>query len=139
MKFRHIGIVPLNIESSIKFYEEFLGFKIEVDTLETGKFVNKICGLQENSVRTVKMSSCGQIVLELLEFKNDSKVTKSKKVTDSGYTHMAITVVDVDKMYNLWKDKIEFTTYPLNSPDKKAKVTFCEDPDGNLIELVQEI
>lgn len=139
MKFRHVGIVPKDINSSIEFYTDLLGFKKEKDILEVGEFVNKICGLEGISVRTVKMSLDGEIVLELLEFGNNKETSKSREIMEHGYTHMAITVTDIEEIYNLLKEKVEFTTHPLTSPDKKAKVTFCKDPDGNLIELVQEI
>ena len=138
--FRHIGIVSEDIERSIEFYQNFFGFVVVKDVIEEGKFVNNICGIEDKSVRTVKMSLNGKIALELLHFDGQCDNVSSKALTEKGYTHMALTVKNISKLYvKMCSCNIEFTTEPLISPDGKAKVTFCKDPDGNFIELVQEL
>lgn len=141
MNFRHAGIVTQNIEELILFYKNALGFSIKKDVLETGEFVSSICGLSNIKVRTVKMSLNDNIVLELLDFKNvDNSCNSERNITDKGYTHMALTVSNLDKLYSsMLKEGVHFTTKPLISPDGNAKVTFCKDPDGNLLELVEEL
>ena len=141
MKFRHSGIVTNDIERSISFYTEMLGFKVEKDNLETGNFIDLICGLKNTTVRTVKMSLGGEIVLELLDFQSHpSESDYGHNITNRGYTHIALTVNNLDQVYNLLNlNGLEFNCPPTESPDGKAKVTFCRDPEGNLIELVEEI
>ena len=39
----------------------------------------------------------------------------------------------------LLKNNVKFTAPPQLTPDGYAKVTFCEDPDGTPIELVEVI
>ena len=142
MIFRHAGIVTKNINSLIDFYQNILGFKIEKDLIETGTFISSICGIPNTEVRTVKMSLNNVVVLELLDFKNNNEdKLNSRHIMSNGYTHIALTVDNLDELFVFMKNEkhIEFTTEPLISPDGKAKVTFCRDPDGNLIELVQEL
>jgi len=117
-----------------------LGFEIENDNLETGVFVSTICGLNNTEVRTVKMSLQGKVVLELLHFLSHPGEEYRKEITKLGYTHIALTVKDLDQVYDkLSINGLEFHCPPKISPNGKAKVTFCRDPEGNLLELVEEL
>ena len=72
-----------------------------------------------------------------------SKSHENKKDRDFftiGASHLAFTVDDLQKTYeHLLKNGIKFNAPPQSPPDGKAKVTFCEDPDGTPIELVEVI
>ena len=55
-----------------------------------------------------------------------------------GASHVAFTVQDIEKLYqDLSKKNIKFNAPPQKSPDGLVKVTFCKDPDGTPIELVE--
>ncbi|MBI3088771.1 MAG: VOC family protein, partial [Candidatus Colwellbacteria bacterium] len=55
-----------------------------------------------------------------------------------GCTHVAFTVANLDKEYKrLTEAGIVFNSPPQLPPDGYAKVAFCKDPDGTLIELVE--
>ena len=41
--------------------------------------------------------------------------------------------------FSLTEEGIEFNYPPQTSPDGKVKVAFCRDPDGTLIEMVEEL
>ncbi len=57
---------------------------------------------------------------------------------DFGFTLIAFTVDDLDREYErLRAAGVAFNARPQTSPDGYAKVTFCRDPEGNLIELVE--
>jgi catechol 2,3-dioxygenase-like lactoylglutathione lyase family enzyme len=140
MNFRHCGLVVDDVEKSIVFYTQMLGFQVEKDNLETGKFIDLICGLKNTIVRTVKMSLNETMVLELLQFQSHPSGDYRREITNRGFTHIALTVDNLDEVYNrLQVDGLEFHCLPQISPDGNAKVTFCRDPEGNLLELVEEI
>ena len=140
MKFRHCGLVVSDIEKSIKFYTEMLGFNVEKDNLETGSFIDLICGLKNTIVRTVKMSLEEKIVLELLEFQSHPSPDYRREIISKGFTHIALTINDLDEIYDkLYINGLECYCSPQISPDGNAKVTFCKDPEGNLLELVEEL
>ncbi|MBF0405782.1 MAG: VOC family protein [Candidatus Riflebacteria bacterium] len=142
ISFRHVGIVVENMKKSLEFYQNLLGFTIKKDTNEDTCFIEKILGKHFQSLHTVKLSfPVGDGLLELLEFipvSNDKYL--GGKVSTRGISHFALTVCDVDQFYNqLLTKKVHFISSPKKSPDGKAKVAFCLDPDGNPIELVEEI
>jgi len=139
---RHFGIVASNIEKSLHFYRDLLGLKIQRDMLEEGEFIDAILGLRGAKVRTVKMAAeNGDTLVELLEYQSHKgKKREDYEIFDLGASHVAFTVHDVAEEYQKLKEQgISFTCEPQVSPDGKAKVTFCYDPDGVPVELVQEL
>lgn len=138
---RHFGIVIRDPEKSLYFYRDILGLKIYKDMLEKGNFIDSISGLKNVGVRTIKMSADDGNLIELLWYKSHPrKRRKNNDICNIGASHLAFTVENLDYEYRRLKEKgVKFNCPPQISPDKKAKVTFCEDPDGVLIELVQEL
>lgn len=139
---RHFGIVVSNLEKSLHFYRDLLGLEIRRDMPEEGEFIDTILGLKGVKVRTVKMAAAnGDTLVELLEYQSHKgKKRENYEIFDLGASHVAFTVENVGEEYKrLQEDGVHFTCSPQVSPDGKAKVTFCYDPDGVPIELVEEI
>lgn len=139
---RHFGIVVSDIEKSLHFYQNLLGLKIKLDMLEEGEFIDTILGLQNVQVKTVKMESeNGDTLVELLEYRSHKgKKRENYQIFDLGASHIAFTVEDVDAAYERLKGSgVSFNCPPQISSDGKAKVTFCFDPDGVPVELVEEL
>ena len=137
---RHIGIVVNNMENSLKFYRDLLGLKIIKDMDEQGGYINNMLSLDDVQVRTVKLSAgVGNTLIELLDFKshNDNEVRNFYTI---GASHVALTVDNLEGLYkHLSKNNVKFNAPPQKSPDGLVKVTFCNDPDGTPIELVEII
>ncbi len=138
---RHTGIVVVDIEKSIAFYHGLLGLRVEKDMLEKSAYIDKVLGLRDVSVRTIKLSVDDGNLIELLCFQDPaSKKTEPKQLNDSGLTHVAFTVKDLDKEYSRLTGKgVTFISEPQKSPNGYAKIAFCRDPEGNFIELVEVI
>lgn len=139
---RHFGIVVEDLEKSLHFYQDLLGLKTKRDMQEEGEFIDTILGLQNVKVHTVKMASeNGDTLVELLHYtSHQGKKREGYEIFDLGASHLAFTVEDVDREYkNLQEHGVRFTCLPQISPDGRAKVTFCFDPDGVPIELVQQL
>lgn len=135
---RHFGIVVSDLENSLKFYCDVLGFKIFKSMTESGEHLDKMLSLENVNVKTVKMTIGGDTLIELLEYQNPHSGPNNKKINDLGASHLALTVYDLEKTYKVLKNiGIRFTSPPQTSPDGNALVTFCFDPDNTPIELVQ--
>ena len=126
------------MENSLKFYRDQLGLKIIKDMDEQGNYLDNMLSLNDVRVRTVKLSANENTTLvELLEFEshNDNKIRNFYTI---GASHVAFTVDDIEKLYvDLSEKNIKFNAIPQKSPDGLVKVTFCKDPDGTPIELVE--
>ena len=139
---RHFGIVVSDMEKSLHFYRDLLGLEVKRDMQEGGRFIDTILGLQNVKVRTIKMSAeNGNTLIELLQYESHrGKKRENYEIFDLGASHAAFTVENIDEEYKKLKEQgIAFAAEPQISPDGKAKVTFCFDPDGVPIELVQEL
>lgn len=139
---RHFGLVVQDLEVSLHFYCVLLGMGVARRMEESGPFLEKILDIPGVKVTTVKlMTSEGTALLELLNFTNPkSEKKKLKSLASAGYTHMSFTVNGLDNLYqHLLAKKVTFLSEPSKSPDGKALVAFCKDPEGNWIELVEEV
>ncbi|OGX23517.1 MAG: hypothetical protein A2Y03_05065 [Omnitrophica WOR_2 bacterium GWF2_38_59] len=135
---RHTGIVVADLEASLKFYQDILGFSIVKKMDETGDFIDNILLLENVKVTTVKMASSSGQMIELLKYQSHPADQKKHDINDVGISHIAFTVDDLDVVYKrLMDNKIQFNSSPQISPDGYAKVVFCRAPEGTMIELVE--
>jgi|TARA_R110000822_G_scaffold218460_2_gene352878 catechol 2,3-dioxygenase-like lactoylglutathione lyase family enzyme len=139
-KMRHTGIVVTDMERSIDFYNKYLDFKVKKDMDESGDYIDQFLALKDVKVRTVKMASEDDSLIELLYFYSHPEENAEKKINQIGCSHIALTIVGIDELYSLMSDEgVDFNGKPRTSPDGAARVAFCKDPDGTFIELVEEL
>ena len=137
---RHTGIVVKDLQHSLSFYRDLLGFKISKQMEESGKFIDTILALDGATVTTVKMAAPDGQLIELLKFCRHPKQGNPRGIRDIGITHIAFTVNDIDGEYKrLGSYGVPFISPPQASPDGFAKVAFCQAPEGTFIELVEEL
>ena len=140
LQIRHTGLVTNNIKKSLIFWVNYLKFNIKSDNIEKGALIDKVLGYKNVRVRTVKLIDKKKIgMLELLYFYNSPKVKfKNIKPYSKGFTHLSITVKDLEFTYKfLKKKKIRFNSKPNISADGKVKMTYCKTPEGVFLELVE--
>ena len=118
----HVEIVPKDIEETISFYTNILGFKVK----ERNKM--NMPALSEISYLTL-----GDTMIELLAFKAPPAAPDGPFV---GYRLMALEVDDMDKTVEYLKSKgVAITRGP--TAMGKTKRAEIKDPSGISIELRQ--
>ena len=122
---RHIGIITSNPEEMVNFYSK-LGFVKMYPGIESEKRMKHYVG---NGVitRTYKLRA-KKVIIEIVCPINKQFVKKDKSYYSEGFSHFSLTVKSMQKTL----DDINFRY------DQLGKVMFVKDPDGNLIELVEE-
>ena len=138
---RHVGIVVRDIDTAIKFWETSFGFKVRVNQVENGPFIEKLLGLPGVSVQTVKMKSGNDSEIELLKFNSLSdEDTWGGSVDKVGLTHVALNIENLDSTLN---KLLDYGFSPVNDPqisiDGEVKVCYIEVIEGLLLELVEKI
>ena len=134
---RHLGIVVRDMDKSLKFYK-YLGYEVVADVKEGSKFIDKILGLNDSDLRTVKMTYDDNHMIELLYYTNPISEDNLKRVNFVGCSHFALSVSDVESLYkNLLNIGVEFISEPISNG--KVKVAFCKDPNDVYLELVEEL
>ena len=136
---RHTGIVVTDMEESLKFYRDLMGLKPVIDLVAKDEVIAIISNAKGINVRIVKLIAEDGGMIELLHYISHPQGERGdNKLYETGPTHVAFTVDDVDATYAAWSAKgIRCNSEPVVSPDGKAKLFFCQDPDGTYLEIVQ--
>ena len=127
------------METSLPFYRDLLGLQVWWDQIEEGPMMEAVTGVPAARVHTVKLKAPDGVSIELLEYLNTPKpVPPLSNANDVGCSHVALQVSDLDGLYKkATAAGIRFNTAPVVAPGGKAKVTYCRDPEGVYLELVE--
>ena len=138
---RHVGIIVSDMEKSLKFYRDLLGLKVKSLVDEEGEFLDNMLAHENVKNKVAKLyAKNGNALVELVESISHPRNKTDRDFFTIGASHFALTVDNIDETYDyLIKNGVKFTAPPQQTPDRFAKVTFCEDPDGTPIELVEVI
>tara|TARA_R110002060_G_scaffold12194_1_gene17512 strand:- start:161 stop:589 length:429 start_codon:yes stop_codon:yes gene_type:complete len=136
---RHIGITVYDFDKMLSFYRDLLGFSHAKIALETGSYIDNFSALKDVEVTTAKLSNGSDgVMIELLKYHSHEGNSFSKEIINPGISHFALTVDDLEEFYKkAVSEGVAFNAPPQHPPDGNALVTFCRDPEGNLIELVE--
>lgn len=128
--FHHVGITVRNLEATISWYEEHLGFKRLTDFGFPGA--------------SVAFIGRGDLRLEFFQIENAMPMEEGRKEAESnlsygGINHFAIFVNDLDGILMELKAKGVEQAFTLNVvPDGSGdRYTFIRDNEDMLIELYQ--
>ena len=135
----HTAISTSDIERSLQFYRDLLGFKeVFSSKWDIGTEVtDKIVGLKDSSARVV-MLRAGNACVELFQYATPEPKpgNMNRPVCDHGITHLCLQVADIDAEYTRLKAAgMRFHCPPQDVGGLRA--TYGRDPDGNVVELLE--
>ncbi|MEE9279833.1 MAG: VOC family protein [Myxococcota bacterium] len=139
----HTAISTADMERALGFYRDLLGFEVQSDTSwEKGsgasENADRIMALEGVACR-IAMLRLGSNHLELFEFDSPAPraADPNRPVCDHGYTHVCLSVTDMDAEYERLKQAgMRFHCPPIQL-GRRARVTYGRDPDGNVVELLE--
>ena len=136
---RHTGLVVADLDLALRLWCDVLGFQVARRMEESGPHIDAMMGLENVSVTTVKLAAPDGNLVELLHFlSHPDKPTWTGTPHSTGFTHIALTVTDLDELREkLSEFGATFSAPPQYSPDGAVKVTYCRCSDGVLLELVE--
>ena len=136
---RHIGIVVADMRRSLPFYRDLLGMEIWADFQDRSDYVQQVTGVPGANVWMIKLKAADGVSIELLQYLSHPRdLPQPVRACDIGCNHVALQVDDLDALYERLKAAgIRFHAPPAISSDGGAKVTYCRDPEGALVELVE--
>lgn len=137
---RHVGIVVSNMEQAVNIYENLFGCEVVKMLSEVkGSYISQLVGIPGVLMKIVILKTKDNNRIELIEYLN---TTGKKRLpvfsNDIGASHFAITVADIDKLYDKSKVyPINFISPPLLSPDGYVKVAYAIIMEECLVEIVE--
>jgi catechol 2,3-dioxygenase-like lactoylglutathione lyase family enzyme len=139
----HTGITVLNLERSLAFWRDVLGFELSHRAHQTGEMASEIPGVAGAEIKLAVVKAPGGHKIELLEYlaPPDRKRGVDLRPCDMGSVHVALIVNDLDTILNAidasgWKAAGKPQTLK-SGPNAGKRVIYVRDPDGTTIELMQ--
>lgn len=136
---RHTGIVVRDLKESERFYCS-LGFVKVSGSLEQGSYIDTLVGLKKVKLEWVKLKAPDGYILELLQYHShqEYKHLIKQKSNQLGCSHLAFEVDNIDIVCDLIKTLGGgIVNNPALNDNKDAKVVYCHDNEGNLMEMVE--
>lgn len=136
---RHVGIVVNDLEKSVHFWQELIGFKAVSDNIEPSPYIEELLSLNATNLRTLKFSDKKGFIIELLKFNSSNKESDWQgDLSTTGLTHIALTVENIEKIVNRLNE-FNYTSLSkiMKSPNGQVKVVFINGPENLKLELVE--
>ncbi len=138
-RFSHVGICVSDLERSLRFYRDLLGFVPEHELEIGGAPVDTLLRLRGTQLRAVFLVRDG-VRIELLHFTSPpGPPARSRPMHEPGLTHLSFRVADLEATLAALREAGErvLEDTVLGFPEVGAGAAFVSDPDGQVIELVQ--
>ena len=136
---RHTAIVVGDMDTVLPFYRDLLGMEVWADFKDSSDYVRTITAVEGANIWTVNLKLNDEATIQLQQYiSHGQEPCIPRRGFDRGLNHIAIEVEDIDAAYDkMRKAGVCFHAPPTVSTDGFAKVTYCHDPEGVSIELVQ--
>ena len=137
----HTGITVSNLERSLAFWRDVLGFELSHRTHQKGELAGEITGVPGAEISLAVLKAPGHKI-ELLEYHAPAdRKQVDLKPCDVGAAHVALTVDDLDAVLSAiatsgWHAAGKPQTLQ-SGPNAGRRVVYVRDPDGTTIELMQ--
>ncbi len=140
----HTGITVSNLERSLAFWRDVLGFELSHTAHQTGEMASEITGVAAAEIKLAVVKTPGGHKIELLEYiaPADRKRHVDFRPCDVGSVHVALIVDDLDAVLSAinvsgWKAAGKPQTLQ-SGPNAGKRVVYVRDPDGTTIEFMQQ-
>jgi glyoxylase I family protein len=137
----HTGITVSDLERSLAFWRDVLGFELLHRAHHTGELASEVTGVPEAEIALAVLKGHGHKI-ELLEYlaPKDRKRIEFRPC-DVGSVHVAFTVKNLDAVLNAiaasgWRTAGQPQTLR-SGPNAGKRVIYVRDPDGTTIEFMQ--
>jgi catechol 2,3-dioxygenase-like lactoylglutathione lyase family enzyme len=137
----HTGITVSNLERSLAFWRDVLGFELSHRAHHTGELASEATGVPGAEISIAVLKGYGHKI-ELLEYlaPADRKQVEVRPC-DVGSVHVAFIVDDLDAVVSAvaasgWKAVGKPQTLK-SGPNAGKRVVYVRDPDGTAIEFMQ--
>jgi catechol 2,3-dioxygenase-like lactoylglutathione lyase family enzyme len=139
----HTGFTVSNLERSLAFWRDVLGFELSHTAHQTGELASEITGVPGAEIKLAVLKAPGGHKIELLEYHAPParKRHGNLRPCDLGHAHVALLVDDLEAILERiaaqgWEAAGQPQTL-VSGPNAGKRVVYVRDPDGATIELMQ--
>lgn len=122
----HITVSVADLDRSVKWYEEKFGLTVQLRRKE-----------KNLQIAWMKMPD---FRIDLIQYNGSSKPPMpADHLLMQGWAHIVFGTDDVDREYRLLKERGANPSEPASNQAFKNRTFYVRDPDGNYIELYQDL
>ena len=138
----HTGITVSNLERSLAFWRDVLGFEFSHSAHQKGELAQEITGVEGAEIKLAVLRAPGGHKIELLEYLAPADRKRANlRPCDVGSVHVALLVHNLDAVLERiaasdWKSAGKPQTLQ-SGPNVGKRVVYVRDPDGTTIEFMQ--
>ena len=136
----HTGITVANIDRSLAFWQDVLGFELSHRAHHTGDLASEVTGVPGAEISIAVLKAPGHRI-ELLEYHAPAERKRADlRPCDIGSVHVAFTVDNLDAVLSTiaasgWTAVGKPQTLK-SGPNAGRRVVYVRDPDGTTIEFM---
>ena len=139
----HTGITVSNLERSLAFWRDVLGFELSHTAHQKGELAQEITGVEGAEIKLAVLKAPGGHKIELLEYLAPADRKHVGLIPcDVGHVHVALVIDNLEAVLERiaasgWKpagkpQKLQ------SGPNAGKRVVYVRDPAGTTIELMQQ-
>ena len=138
----HTGITVSNLERSLVFWRDVLGFEFSHTAHQKGELAQEITGVEGAEIKLAVLRAPGGHKIELLEYLAPADRKRADiRPCDVGSLHVALLVHDLDSVLERiaasdWKAAGKPQRLQ-SGPNAGKRVVYVRDPDGTTIEFME--
>jgi catechol 2,3-dioxygenase-like lactoylglutathione lyase family enzyme len=138
----HTGITVSNLERSLAFWRDVLGFEFSHTAHQKGDLAQEITGVEGAEIKLAVLKTPGGHRIELLEYLAPADRKRANlRPCDIGFVHVALLVDNLDLVVERiaasgWEAAGKPQTLK-TGPNAGTCVIYVRDPDRTTIELMQ--
>ena len=138
----HTGITVSNLERSLAFWRDVLGFEFSHTAHQKGDLAQEITGVEGAEIKLAVLKTPGGHKIELLEYLAPAdRKPADIRPCDIGSVHVALLVHDLDAVLERiaasdWKAAGKPQRLQ-SGPNAGKRVVYVRDPDGTTIEFME--
>jgi len=138
----HTGITVSNLERSVQFWQNVLGFEFSHTAHQKGELAQEITGVEGAEIKLAVLRAPGGHKIELLEYLAPADRKRADiRPCDVGSVHVALLVHDLDAVLERiaasdWKAAGKPQRLQ-SGPNAGKRVVYVRDPDGTTIEFME--
>jgi len=144
----HLNIVVADLERSVAFYTQTLGFTLTREAVLEGKWIDQIVGLQGVRARVAFVEPAGgEMRIELLcyDAPRGEKFGAASRPNTVGLRHIALRVDDLATMVvklraagtTIFSEPVRVPAGVVNHTRGDKTLVYFLDPDGVILELAE--
>ena len=139
----HTGITVPDLERSLLFWRDVLGFELSHTAHQSGEMAEEITGVKGAELKLAVVKAPGGHKIELLEYlaPPERKDDVDLRPCDVGHVHVALTVENLEPLLQRiaasgWKAAGKPQTLTAG-PNAGKRVIYVRDPNGTTIEFME--